>query len=581
MNETQDVQQVQETQAAETQDMLTKLQEQVTAAEERAGHAEALLSKAKSELLTLSTGESPRFATLQKQLDEMAEQNQHMTLSLQRLQSQIVEHEKTAARWRSRFLLSEIDVVSASDRAEKAEKKLDQAVKPVPYDQKQLILEREMGWMAFTDPITKLGNSNKLDLALDMAVKHAFQTGKLMALIVFDMDNFRQLNEFAGWEHGNAILEVLGERLREKIPAPTIVARRAEDEFAMVVELENTGGGMVESPLVRCRQLADFLMKLVSEPFRLSNQDYRLTASLGISICPDDADSPTELLENAYTALALAKKSGGNQYIIYSERVYQEKERRAKLSIELSQALQENALIYLFRPVVDVQTGSLAAAVLEPYWEHPAHGRVGLDAFLSIAEDYGLMPILVEQMLGAACELSRKMKGSVRVVLTFPTSVLHIAGLAKKFMDSVTAARIKPDSLVLSLPSGAISSQRMKVTSLFSELKRWGVGRCLSIQDGSEINISGLQEVSCSLLSLSDELMNSVPAQENRRAVVQCYTDLSQRLPLPLMVHGVSDSSQAHFLALHKCHWAAGDYLSPALNLGDFVSRRRATWKFR
>lgn len=559
---------------------LAQLKAQLDEAEQRAQSAETMLDKAKAELLTFSTSDDKD--KLAEKLDEMQGQNKEMTLALRKLLKDLEKLQREASHWRGRFLLSEIDVVSASDRAEKAEAKLSEAVKPVPYDEQQLILEREMSWMAFVDPITGLGNANRLDLQLQQLVPKSLTEGKILALFILDLDKFRQLTEFAGWEQANMVLKTLARRLEDNIPKSTLFVRRAEDDFAFTVILDGPGqGGMGESPLVRCRQIADFLLQLFQTPFEVKHQKYPLSASIGISICPDDADSPAELLANAYAALSKAKERGCSQYVIYSDKVYQEKESRANLAAELKEALGSDRLLFLFRPVADVQKGNLTSAVVEPYWEHASHGRVDLDTFMPLAQEHGLMPAVVRQMIGAACELSRKMKGSIQIMVRCPAAVLQLSGFAKHTMDAISAARINPKSICIELPGESLHTSRKEASTLFGELSRWGLGCAASFGEGSSIDLQALVDCHVNLISLTPGLMESVPAQEARRSVIQAYLDMSNRLAIPSLVQGVVDGSQSHFLALHNAARATGDFLSPPLKLGDFVSRRRTTWQFK
>jgi diguanylate cyclase (GGDEF)-like protein len=499
--------------------------------------------------------------------------------SLTRAKSAVEAIQSEATHWRGQFLMSQIDMVSEIDRAEKAEKKLSEAIVPLPYDQQRLAEERELSWLAFTDPITKLGNANKLDFELKKSVKKSFSTGQLTLLFVIDIDKFRTINEFGSWSQGNDVLEELSQRLTGSIPEDTVVVRRAEDEFAMVITVEK--GELGESPMVQARQIADFILKLVSEPLKINNQPFTLTASIGISCCPDDADSPVELLENAYSSVMVAKERGGNRYVIYNDTVYTDKEDRARLASELKQALSANDIVSQFRPVVDVQKGYLGAAIVEPEWHHAAHGRLQQDQFMSLAEDYGLMPRLVQHIIESGCELSRKLKGSIAVVLRFPQSVLNVAGFEKSIMEMVGKARIRPESLVLELPGESVIESPAPLTRLFRELGRWGIKGAVGIGESTPIQLGSLNLCNVSILNLSPEMMGSVPAQEQRRAVVQSYLDAANRLGLTILANGVTDGSQGHFLALHGCTWAAGDFLSPSLALSDFVKRRRTTWKLK
>jgi diguanylate cyclase (GGDEF)-like protein len=499
--------------------------------------------------------------------------------SIKRAKSAVESIQSEATHWRGQFLMSQIDMVTEIDRAEKAEKKLSEAIVPLPYDEQRLAEERDLGWLAFTDPITKLGNANKLDLELKKSVEKSFSSGVLTLLFVIDIDKFRTINEFGSWGQGNDVLRELSQRLSKNIPQGTVVVRRAEDEFAMVICLDK--GELGESPMVQARQIADFILKLISEPLAINNQPFPITASIGISCCPDDADSAVELLENAYSSLMVAKARGGNRYVIYNDSVYTSKEDRARLASELKQALESNEISSQFRPVVDVQKGYVGAAIVEPEWHHPAHGRLQQDQFMSLAEDHGLMLPLVKQIIESGCELSRKMKGSIPIIMRLPKSVLNLHGFEKTVMEMVGKARIRPESLVIELPGECVIESPAPLTRVFRELGKWGLKGAVGLGESTPVQLGGLHLCSVSILHLSADLMGSVPAQEQRRAVVQSYLDAANRLGLSLLANGVTENSQGHFLALHGCTLAAGDFLSPSLNLAEFVKRRRTTWRLK
>lgn len=549
-------------------DAFNKISELLAEAEEQVHKSCGLLAK-------IGQGDGDTSKLLAKAKSQYGD----ISSSLRRAKSELQSIQKEASHWRGQFLLSQIDMVSEIDRAEQAEKKLSAAIVPLPYDEQRLAEERELGWLAFTDPLTKLGNANKLDLELNKAVEKSFSTGQLTMLFLIDVDKFRTVNEFGSWEQGNEVLRELGERLQGNVPGGTLVVRRSEDEFAMIVTLQK--GELGESPLVRARQIADFILKLLSEPLTLNGQPFPITVSIGISACPDDADTPMEMLENAYSAVTLAKERGGNRYVIYSDTVYTAREDKARLASELKQALASGDIIYNFRPVVDVQKGHLGAAVVEPEWQHPAHGRLGQEQFMAIAEEHGMMPKLVQQIIEAGCELSRKLKGSISVVLRMPQSVLNLHGFEKTVMEMIGKARIRPESLVLDLPGGAVIEAQAALTRVFRELGRWGVKGSIRIDETTPVQLSSLHLCNVAILNLDSELMGSVPAQEQRRGVVQSYLDTANRLGIHILANGVADNSAGHFLALHGCTWASGDFLSPVLNLSEFVNRRRTTWKLK
>lgn len=573
------------------QEIIERLKEKLALTESRASNAERRLEAAKSELLVLSVGEpepapEPKAGTnpqLQERVEKLEEEKEALSEQISQLKTELDTQIEAVAHWRGRYLQTEIDKDSEAGRADLAEEMLTQAVQPVPRDEEILIREREMAWLALKDKITGLPNGNQLDLSLEQRLRNARSSGDLVLLILLKLDGFQGHNEFVGWNGGNELLTQVGERIKGNLSETTTLTRRSGNTFALLTSLERPQGAAatIETPLVRARQIADFLLQTLSNPFELSGQRLPVTCSIGMSLFPDNADTPEEMLENAYVALHEARKAGGAQYALYNDKLYADKEHRASLAAELRRAVESSSLKMLFRPVADTQRGSLAAGIVEPFWEHPAHGRVGQNAFFPIAEEQGVGPLVVDQIISAACELSRKMRGSVPIIMRFPASALRQAEFVRHLMNRISQARIKPESLIVELPSEALLRMPGKVRAFFSELSRWRLGRCIGRLGDGPGDIAALQSCQPSLLALAEGLMENAPAHDGSKTLVLAHLDLARRLGLPTLVEGTRDSSQAHFLALHEANYVAGDFLSPSLTLDDFVNRRRTTWTLK
>lgn len=544
---------------------ISNLKAELVLAKERAKSAESRLRTAKKELnLMIDEQEDVE----RRKASELAEELHQAKIGLE--------------SWRVQFMQRELDNDVLSNRVAELEHKLNQSVQPLAFDDQALVKEREMTRLALTDRLTGLANSNKLDIALAERIAQSQAGGPAVVLLVLNIDGFRQINEFLGWGAGNDLLVQIAQRLRAQIPQNNLISRRSVDEFAIVTVVDSPLGQSAgrESPMVRTRQIIDFLMQIISAPFSIGGRQLPISCSIGVSVYPEDSDSSEEMLENAYSALALAKKAGGGQYSFFDDKRYADREHQALLAMELSEAVKSDALTVLYRPVAEAGRGILAAGIVEVYWDHPTQGRIEQSVFMPIALEQSVDSLVVEKIVAAGCEISRKLRGATPMVMKLPESILREANFLKWFLDEVAKHRIRPESLILELPQEALAKSPARVLSFFHQLAKWKIGGSVGGLGDGPLDIATLLSCSPSLVSLSKSLMEDVPNNEAKKNLLLALVDMAKRLSLPILVEGALTNPQAHLLALHEVNWIAGDYVSPSLTLADFVARRRTTWKF-
>lgn len=551
----------------------------------RAEAAENRLEIAKRELLKLSSDTSAEeLSRNEVTLRLLAEEREGLQAENAALYDKLGSLSQEVQRFRTSYLSGEMDNSILRERISEVEEKLASAVKPLARDDERLVRERELAWMALQDPLTKLANGNRLDLELEQSVREAGSRDELAILMLLDIDHFHTVNEVGGWKAGNALLGEVGQRMSKMVEnSPTFLARRGEDEFAIIFTMprpENSGQ-LFDTPLIRVRQLADLILQVFDTPFELAGQRVPVTASMGLSVYPNDADSGAELLENAHVALSSAKKAKRGSYLFFSDKLYLEREDRAGLATELAKVVEENGLLFMYRPVVNVARGTMACAQVEAYWNHPSHGRVSQSDFIPIAEGMGLAHLVADQCLQAGLALSRKVKGSIPVMLSFPASIMGRAEIVKHVLDQVSKARTRPESLIIDIPAECFERWPRETRAFLEELGRWRIGRSVSGVGAGAVPLRELQATRPDVVALSPEISSQVPQIESQTALLKGLIGMLRGLGLATRVSSVADKSQAHFLALHECDYVAGDFLGLSAGLDEFLGRKRATWTLK
>lgn len=554
------------------------LHSRIQAAELRADSAERRLEVAKKELLRISTdttGEQLARAqttinTLESEIAQREAQSQILIDKVASLSSEI-------QKFRTGYLSGELDNSLLRDRVAEMEQQLSDAIKPLTADDERIVLERSLSWMALQDPLTRLSNSNALDLALSKRI-NAARDNTLVVLMIFDLDLMRQVNETAGWRTGDILLREIGQRLKSLVAnSATFICRRGEDEFAVLVSLDSTPS--LDSPLVRVRQLADMILGIFREPFTSGAHLFAASASMGISLFPVDADSATELLENAHSALTSAKVSARGSYLIFQDRLYLEKEKQAVLCSELADTIANQRLHRTYRPLVSASRGSVAAALVEVAWDHSEHGRIKMEQLVPYIERGGLVHDFTMQTLEFGLALSRKLKGAIPVIVGVVASAVTRPNLIKEILDAIHRSRTRPEALIIDLPASAFERFPAQSSALFSELTRWRIGRSVSDIGSSNIPLTELHRLRPDKTSLSPALTDRIGQGDGPAELTKVVLSLLKNMDLNCRAEGVTHQIQAQYLSLHSCDLLSGDFVAPSADLENFVAKKRA-WKF-
>lgn len=564
----------------ETEDLNTQL----AIAQQRAAAAESLLATAKKELVRLATDFSPEeLARSRATIRQLNDEREKLTQENVTLYDKLGALAQDVQRFRTSYLSGELDNSILRERITEAEERLAAVVKPLPENDQRLVRERALAWMALQDTLTKLANGNKLDMQLEEAVQLAAQRDELLVLMLLDIDDFHKVNEVGGWRAGNGLLSEVAQRMSKLVEgSETFLARRGEDEFAVIFSIPRPEGGQIyDTPLIRVRQLADLILQVFDAPFYLGGQRVPVRASMGLSVFPNDSDTGQELLENAHVALASAKSVKRGSYLFFNDKLYLEREDRAGLATELAKVVEEERLRFMYRPVVSVARGSLAYAQVEAFWDHPGHGRVAQADFMAVAESLGVAHKVADQCLQAGLALSRKVKGSIPVMVTFPASIMGRADIVKHVLDQIGKARTRPEAVMLDVPADCFERWPRETPQFLEELARWRIGRSVSQVGAGPIPLRQLQAARPDMVGLSREVTAQAPQIDHQTALVKGLLGLLRGLNLATRVDGVLDKSQAHFLANHQCDYVAGDFLGPSTGLDDFLARKRTTWTLK
>jgi diguanylate cyclase (GGDEF)-like protein/PAS domain S-box-containing protein len=431
--------------------------------------------------------------------------------------------------------------------------------------------QRELERRAQFDTLTGLANRNLLHDRIHQALAQARRRAGLIAVLLLELDRFKVINESLGHVAGDQLLRAVAGRLVAAVADNVTVARSGGDEFTMVLP-EITGLDDVRTALTR-------VLDALRPPFDLTNQPAFITASVGVSLYPADAEQPEALLQHAETAMYLAKQDSGHSFRFYAPTMQPQTLNRLLLENQLRQAIETGQLLLLYQPKVDALTHRVLSAEALVRWRHPERGLVSPADFIPLAEETGLILPLGEWVIREACRQLREWRET-----GLPTLLMGVNVSARQFreQDLVGVCRnaladsgVAAANLTLELTESMVMHDMGAVTMMLGELKALGVQLALDDFGTGYSSLSYLSRFPLDFLKIDQSFVRHLPTQARDAALARAVVGMAQGLGFRTIAEGVETAEQAQFLGQLGCNLLQGFYFSRPAPAADFAAMLR------
>jgi len=450
--------------------------------------------------------------------------------------------------------------------------------------------ENEIAQLAFYDHLTGLPNRRLLLDRLRHALAGCARSGRCGALMFFDLDNFKVLNDTLGHDVGDQLLIQVAARLKSCVRESDTVARLGGDEFVVVLEdLDGTDGDPLAA--MQAEAMALKTQALLGQPYLLDlalpgeaprKGSHHCSSSIGITLFDSQPVSAEELMKRADTAMYQAKALGRNTLRFFDPEMQAAVTARAALEADLRNAIAEGQFLVHYQAQVDIQ-GRVVGAEALVRWQHPLRGMVLPVEFIPLAEDTGLILSLGRWVLETACRQLSAWAGraeSRHLILAVNVSVQQFR--RKDFVDEVLAilARTGANSqhLKLELTESLLVHDQHEVIEKMRALKAVGVGFALDDFGTGYSSLAYLKRMPLDQLKIDQSFVRDVLTDGNDAAIARTIVALAQSLGLGVIAEGVEYQSQRDFLADSGCHSYQGYLFSEPLPLADFEDYARRSW---
>ncbi len=428
--------------------------------------------------------------------------------------------------------------------------------------------EAALEHQALHDALTDLPNRVLLHDRLQHAIRAAQRDRTAVALLIMDLDRFKEVNDTFGHHTGDQLLEQLGERLGSVLRGSDTIARLGGDEFAVLLPT---------ATLADAHQIAARLLELLEEPFSLGGLQLEIDASIGIALSPEHGTDADTLLRRADVAMYIAKRNGSG-HALYNAEQDQHSPMRLALVGELRRAIDQNELSLYFQPKVSLKHGKVLCAEALVRWEHPRHGMLGPDEFVPVAEQTGLIRPLARSVLEAAvrqCNRWRQEGLDLAVAVNLSMRNLHDAEIVDTIRQLLSRWGIPPARLVIEITESSLMADAARAMEVLSRLQEMGVGISIDDFGTGYSSLAYLKRLPVDELKIDKSFVANMARDENDAAIVRSTIGLAHDLGLTVVAEGIEDQATWDLLVELGCDVGQGYYVSrpmPAATLGVWLT---------
>lgn len=413
----------------------------------------------------------------------------------------------------------------------------------------KLQAEELLRQQATHDSLTGLPNRALLADHLQQAIKEARRTGDRVALLILDLDDFKEVNDALGHQAGDRLLAAFAERLREELRECDTIARLGGDEFALLLT--------TNADIAGAAAVAGRVLEVIDEPFDVEGLALQARSSIGIAVFPDHADDADSLSARADVAMYLAKGAGKGA-AVYSPELDRSSVRRLSLLGHLRDAIADDQLSLNFQPCFDLATGEVVSVEALVRWTHPAYGEVGPEEFIRLAEMSGLIEPLSRAVISKAMEVLEHEQLSVRVSANLSVRNLTEPDLVRWLTELAECHHLQPGHLVLEVTETEVMEDIHAASAVLAQIAQLGIGLAIDDFGAGQSALAYLRLLPVEELKIDRLLVAGVGSNASSYTICAALVELAHDLGLRVVAEGAADGRDVAALRRMGCDRVQG-----------------------
>lgn len=433
--------------------------------------------------------------------------------------------------------------------------------------QEQRGAERAIQHLAYYDTLTDLPNRSLLQDRLQQALLSARRDKKSLALLVMDLDRFKEINNVLGHSYGDLLLQQVGPRLREVLRESDTVARLGGDEFAVLLLSIDLDGAILT---------AEKILRHFTNPFVVDCLSLEVETSIGIALFPEHGEDANTLLRRADMAMYEAKQQSSG-YAVYSPQHERHNSSHLILMGDLRHAIDRNELFLQYQPKIDLRTRSIIGVEALVRWQHPSRGIVPPDQFIPLSEQGGLIKPLTLWVLKAAlsqCRAWRQAGLKLSVAVNLSARNLQDPQLPDQVAQLLQANDLGPGWLHLEITESVIMADPTRAMEILNQLSKMEVRLAIDDFGTGYSSLGYLKKLPVDEIKIDKSFVKEMAVEKDDAMIVRSTIDLAHNLGLKVVAEGVETQGIYDRLIALGCDAAQGYHISRPLSPADFVGWR-------
>jgi diguanylate cyclase (GGDEF)-like protein len=432
--------------------------------------------------------------------------------------------------------------------------------------------EAELEFLAHHDPLTRLPNRRLLLSRIGHGIETVKREGGLLALLMLDLDRFKDVNDSFGHTTGDELLQQVADRLNKRLRTVDTLTRLGGDEFTVLLQgiAHKEDAGRVAAEIV----------SMLGEPWFLSNGfEVRIGSSVGITLYPDHCTTAEEMLQQADTALYQAKEEGRGRFKYFSEDLTLAARERIALEAALRRAITENELRVFYQPQVDIATGEIVGAEALLRWQHPEEGMMLPSKYIAVAEETGLIGAIGDWVLKETCMQGKKWLDAglnpITLAVNLSPQQFHHKDIAATVASTLEETDFPPHLLELELTETILIKREHDAVAKMDLLREQGIRLAIDDFGTGYSSLSYLKRFPLDVLKIDKSFVDEIPDQRDDMEIANTVIAIGHTLGFKVLAEGVETEEQLAFLRSQGCDLYQGYLKSPPLPAEEFENLLR------
>jgi diguanylate cyclase (GGDEF)-like protein len=456
----------------------------------------------------------------------------------------------------------------------------------------------QLAYSAQHDLLTGLPNRSLLNDRIDQALSLAQRHKKKVVVLFLDLDGFKHINDSLGHAIGDKLLQSIARRLVACVRGSDTVSRQGGDEFVVLLsEVERSEDAAIAASKIaqavagpHSIEQHDFhvdivaaagrMLEAVGEPHSIDRHELHVTASMGLSVYPDDGLDAETLIQNADTAMYQAKENGRQSFQFFQPDMNVRAVERQFIEESLRRAVQRNEFALHYQPVIDLTTGEITGAEALIRWTHPTRGLVPPLQFIPVAEDSGLIVPIGAWVLREACAQAQAWVDAGLPAMTMAVNVSAVEFRNETFLENLFAilgdTGLSPTSLVVELTESVLMKHAESAASILRALRERGIQVAIDDFGTGYSSLGYLRKFPLDALKIDQSFVRQISIAGEDRVIVTAVIGMARSLNLRVIAEGVETLEELEFLQAHHCDEMQGYYFSRPVPPDQFVELLRS-----